>query len=163
MGLLRFVSLLLLAIWVGGAAVLGAVGAPTIFAVLEAHDPAGGRTLAGQLFGAVLTRFHHLSFVVGGLFLAVMGTRAALGPRPRRLGLRLWTMAAMLAASGVTAYVITPRIDAIRTTTSGAVASLPDDDPRKREFGRLHGASNVLMLCTIVGGVTLIWAELKDG
>ena len=163
MGLLRFVSLVLLAIWVGGAAVLGAVGAPTIFAMLEAKDPVAGRTLAGQLFGAVLTRFHQLSFVVGGLFLIVMGARAALGPRPRKLGLRLWTMAAMLAASVATAFVITPRIDAIRTSTNGPVASLPDDDARKGEFGRLHGISNVLMLFTILGGVGLMWAEMKDG
>ena len=162
MSLLRLVSLLILAVWVGGAAVLGSVAAPAIFAVLEARDPEAGRTLAGLLFGEVLARFHQLSWLLGGLFLAVMGIRAALGPRPRKLSLRLWTAAAMLAASLTTALYITPRIDDLRKGTSGTIAALPDGDSRKIQFGRLHGLSNVLMMFSIAAGIGLIYAEMKD-
>jgi hypothetical protein len=162
MSLLRLVSLLILAVWVGGAVVLGSVAAPAIFSVLEAHDPAGGRTLAGVVFGHVLARFQQLSWILGGLFVAVMGVRAALGPRPRRLSLRLWLAAAMIAASVTTALYVSPRIEAIRDATSGAVAALPDGDPRKVQFGRLHGLSNVLMILTIAAGVGLMYAEMKD-
>ena len=59
MAWLRLVSLVLLALWVGGLAVLGFVAAPAIFAALEAHDPTAGRALAGAVFGAVLWRFHY--------------------------------------------------------------------------------------------------------
>jgi len=96
MSVLRFVSVVLLAIWVGGLAALGTIGAPAIFATLESHDPAGGRTLAGAVFGAVFTRFQHVTWGLAGLLLAVLGLRAVLGPRPRRFAVRMWTIAAML-------------------------------------------------------------------
>lgn len=163
MALLRILSVLVLALWVGGAAVLGGVAAPTIFSSIEAHDPETGRVLAGQVFGAVFARFQQLTWILGGLYVALMAARAALGPRPRRLAIRLWMIAAMLAASLSTGLVIAPRIDAIRSGTAGAVASLPDTDPRKAEFGRLHGLSNALMLFAIAGGIGLLWAETRDG
>jgi hypothetical protein len=162
MSLLRLLSVLILAIWVGGAAVLGGVAAPTIFSVLEAHDPQAGRTLAGAVFGAVFARFQQLSWILGGLLIVVMALRAALGPRPRRFGLRLWGLAAMIAASLTTAFAIAPRIDAIRHETAGPVAALPDGDARKVELGRLHGLSTGLMFFAMGAGVALIFAEMKD-
>jgi hypothetical protein len=162
MSLLRLVSVLILALWVGGAAVLGSVAAPTIFSVLEAHDPAGGRTMAGLVFGQVLSRFQQLSWILGGLLVIVMAVRAALGPRPRKLAIRLWLLAAMIAASVVTAVVVSPRIEAIRDETQGSVAALPDGDARKVQFGRLHGLSNALMLFSLAAGVGLLYAEMKD-
>ena len=164
MSLLRLTSMIVLALWVGGLAALGFVAAPTIFSVLEGElsGAEAGRAMAGEVFGAVFQRFQHVAWVLGGLLLALYGLRAALGPRPRRLALRMWTTTAMLAMSLGTALVIAPRIDAIRQSTPGAVAALPDTDPRKGEFGRLHGLSNVLMVVTLLGGVGLIYAELKD-
>jgi hypothetical protein len=162
MSLLRLASVLALAAWIGGLAVLGGLAAPTIFGVLEAHDPVAGRTLAGLVFGAVFERFQHLSWGLGVVLLLLLGARAALGPRPRRLAVRLWTVTAMLAMSLGTGLVLAPRIDAIRDRTPGTVASLPDTDPSKIEFGRLHGLSNALMLVTLVAGVGLFWVEMKD-
>jgi hypothetical protein len=162
MSLLRLASVLILAAWTGGLAVLGGVAAPTIFSALEAHDPVAGRTLAGLVFGAVFERFQHLSWGLGAVLLLLLGARAALGPRPRRLAVRLWTVTAMLAMSLGTGLVLAPRIDAIRERTPGTVASLPDTDPAKIEFGRLHGLSNALMLVTLVAGIGLFWVEMKD-
>lgn len=162
MSLLRLACVLTLAIWIGGLAVLGLVTAPTIFRALEALDPVGGRTIAAIAFGAVFERFVHLSWGFAALMLALLGARAALGPRPRRLGIRMWTVTAMLAMSLATGLLIAPRINAIRESTPETMASLPDNDPRKIEFGRLHGLSNGLMIVTLVAGVGLIWAELRD-
>lgn len=162
MALLRVASLVVVAIWVGGLAALGFVAAPEIFATLESADPATGRVLAGQVFGAVFERFQHWAWGLGGLLIVLLITRALLGPRPRRLALRIWAIVGMITISLVTALVITPRIDRIRRDTTGAVAALPDSDARKAEFGRLHAISNVLMLFTLLGGVGLLWAETKD-
>ncbi|HXT69734.1 MAG TPA: DUF4149 domain-containing protein [Vicinamibacterales bacterium] len=162
MALLRVASLVVVAIWTGGLAVLGFVAAPEIFSTLEAGDAARGRVLAGQVFGAVFERFQHWAWALGGLLIALFIARALLGPRPRRLGLRLLGVSSMLALSLVTTFAITPRINAIRTETAGSVAALPDTDARKGEFGRLHGLSNVFMLITLLGGVGLIWAETND-
>jgi hypothetical protein len=162
MSVLRFASLLALAVWVGGLAALGGVGAPALFSVLEGRDPAGGRALAGELFGEIFLRFQHLAWLLGGAFVMLLITRRMLGPRPRPFGVRLAGASVMLALSLVAGLVLAPRIDAIRRETNGAVAALDDADPRKTEFGRLHGLSNALMGVTLVVGAGLIWLEMKD-
>lgn len=163
MSSLRFAAMVLLAVWVGGLAVLGGIGAPVIFAVLEAHDPLAGRALAGLVFGAVFDHFQHLTWGLGALLLVVLGARAALGPRPRRLAWRVWAVTAMLAMSLVTSLILVPRIEQISDSVTGAVAALPDTDARKIEFGRLHATSTSLMVVTLLAGLGLMWAEVNDG
>ncbi len=162
MSVLRFLAVVLLALWAGGLATLG-LGAPVIFSALEAHDPAAGRTLAGIAFGAMFTRFELVTLVLGLILIALLAVRAAVGARPRRVGWRVGMIVAMMAASAVTTFVISPRIDRLRETTPSAIADLPDSDARKIEFGRLHGASGALMGATLLAGLGLIWAELQDG
>jgi uncharacterized membrane protein len=162
MAWLRVASLVVLALWVGGLAVLGFVAAPAIFATLEAHDPSGGRALAGAVFGAVLWRFHYWIWALGVALLVLFLIRSLLGPRPRHLAVRMAVVSVMLSLGAVSAYYISPRIDQIRNDTNGAIASLADGDSRKTEFGRLHGLSSILMLCTLGAGISLLWAELQD-
>jgi hypothetical protein len=159
---LRFLALTMLTVWVGGLATLGAIAAPVIFAVLESHDPLAGRELAGTVFGAVFERFLSASLVCGVLVLLLLGIRAAIGPRPSRLGVRVWLVVAMLAVTaGSWAFVI-PRINATRRGTAGPIAGLRVDDPRRVAFGRLHALSNGLMLLTLAGGLVLVWFEGQD-
>ena len=160
MSLLRFVAVVALALWVGGLVALG-VAAPTLFQVLEQHAP-NGRELAGAAFGDVFARFQHVAWGLGTALLASIGARAALGPRPRRTGIRIWIAATMLALSLASALYIAPRIERIRASVPGPVASLPATDARRVEFGRLHGASNALMVATIVFGLGLLWFETRD-
>jgi Domain of unknown function (DUF4149) len=162
MSLLRFVSLLILAVWVGGLGVLAAIVAPSTFRILETQDPANGAVVAGLVFGYVFRRFQHIAWILGVGLGLLLWARALLGPRPRRVGLRLWTLTAMVVMTLVAGFVIAPRIDDIRSRTAGPVRSLPDADPVKGEFSRLHGASNALMLVTLVLGAGLIWMETKD-
>jgi hypothetical protein len=162
MKILRYVALLALAVWAGGLSALGAVAAPTLFAALQSQDPIAGREMAGWLFGTIFTRFQYVGLGAGVVLLGTLGARAALGPRPRRFALRMWTVAAMLAVSAVTTFVLAPRIEAIRTSVHAPIASLPETDPRRVTFGELHGASNVLMLFTILAGAALLWAESSD-
>jgi len=159
---LRFGSLLILALWIGGLAVLGAVGAPVIFATLEHLNPVDGREMAGRVFGALLGRFLLISWALGGLLLLLLGARAALGPRPRRWGLRMWAIAFMLTLSAATDLVVVPRIEAIRDSVSGPIAALPVDDPRSVAFGRLHGLSNGLLLGALAIGLGLFWVEIRE-
>jgi Domain of unknown function (DUF4149) len=163
MSVLRFVTLVALALWIGGLAVLGGIGAPTIFAVLDAHTPSGGVALGGLVFGAVFERFQHLAWVLGAVLLAAIGARAALGPRPHHFGVRMWTVALMLAFSLISGLVLAPRIDAIREATPGSVNALADSNPLRIQFNRLHGVANGLMLATLLAGLGLMWAEMSDG
>lgn len=163
MPFLRFLALAILAVWLGGLLILGTIAAPMLFAVLEEHDPIAGRTLAAVAFGAIFQRFETVSWLLGVLFIAVLIVRAALGPRPRRLAVRIWTASVMVAIAIVTTAYIAPRIDKIRRETTGTVAALRLDDPRRVEFTRLHNLSNILGLVTVLAGVWLLWCEAKDG
>jgi len=159
---LRVVSLALIALWIGGLAVLGMVAAPAIFRVLEANDPIAGRTLAALVFGDIFANFQRVAWGLGGGLLALLGIRAALGPRPRRLAVQLWLVIGMLAASAVTGLYLTPRIEALRAENTTTMAALPESDPRKVEFGRLHGLSNGLMALTLMAGLCVFWIESRD-
>lgn len=162
MSFLRLIGAAALAFWVGGLAALGAIAAPTLFASLASHDPTGGRELAGVVFGLIFMHFQYAAWAAGAVLLLSLGLRALLGPRPRRFKLRIWVGVGMLVASMVTVLLITPRIEAIRTSVTGPVAALPDQDPRKVAFGRWHGLSSGLMLVTILSGLGLLWAETHE-
>jgi hypothetical protein len=163
MVVLRTLAALALAVWIGGLAALGAIAAPTIFAELEARDPAAGRELAGAIVGALFQRFEWVAVVCGAIVIAALAIRAALGVTVRLSGARLLIAAGMVAITLVTTLAIAPKIDAIRRSTPTAIASLPADDPRRVMFGRLHGASNGLALLTLAGGLILLYMEMQDG
>lgn len=162
MSFLRYLAIVGLGLWIGGLVALGAVGAPTLFSVLEAAQGPGGRELAGAAFGAIFERFQYVSLGLGGLVVVSLGVRAAIGPRPTHFKLRLWAVVGLLVIAGATAFVVAPRIDRIRQSVAAPIASLPETDARRVAFGRLHGVSNVLMVVTVLVGLGLFWAENAD-
>ena len=78
MSALRFVSLVALAIWLGGMIAIGGVAAPAAFAVLDASR-------AATLVGEILRRFHLVSYGAAAIVLVSFTVMALVGPRPRRL------------------------------------------------------------------------------
>lgn len=159
---MRFVSNVLTSLWIGGLLALGYVAAPAAFSVLQAHDPVAGRVLAGQLFGVTLLRAQHFLLGAGIVQAILLNVRAAVGPRPRHYKVQFIVMLLMLAATGYSAFVIAPKIDAIRVAVNGPIAALADGDPTKTEFGRLHGWSNGLMALTLVGAISLMWFDRRE-
>jgi glucose dehydrogenase len=159
---LRYAALVALAVWVGGVLVLGGIAAPAIFDVTAARDIADGRLLAGAIFGEVLSRFHLLSYALGLFLFVSLAARAVLGPRPVRLAARMLIVVVMLVAAGYSGMVLTRQIDALRADIGVAPSSLPEDDPRRAAFGRLHGLSTALQLVPLAGGLLLMFFELKD-
>jgi len=159
---LRFASAVVLALWIGGLVTL-ALAAPVVFDVLETRDPANGRSLAGFVVGTLVERGQWLAWWLGGGAIALLALRAVIGPRPRRLAIRIWTVAAMLALTVAAGRFITPRVAEIRDTAGGRVTALAESDPRRIEFNRLHGLSSAVMLVTILAAAGLLYAEVRDG
>jgi hypothetical protein len=159
---MRFVSNLLSALWVGGLLALGYVAAPAAFAVLQAHDPAAGRALAGELFGNALLRAQHFLIGAGAIQAVLLNVRAAVGPRPRQYKVQLATVLLMIAITGYAAFIIAPKIETIRVAANGPIAALSNDNPAKAEFGALHGWSNGLMALTLIGAISLLWFDRRE-
>jgi hypothetical protein len=158
---LRYVGLLALTLWVGGLLVLGAIAAPSIFDVLAMRHVADDRVLAGAIFGEILRRFHLLSYVCGSVLLLTLMIRGVLGPRPIWFAARLGTAFLMLAASAYSGLV-SGHIARIQSEIGGAPSSLPVTDTRRIAFGRLHAVSTGLELVPVLGGLLLLFRELKD-
>ena len=160
--MLRYLYVVALVLWVGGLVVAGALVAPSVFGVLEAWNESEGRVLAGRVFGEVLLRLTWLSYVMGGVMFIALTLHRLLGARPIKYGIRVGIMGIMLVMMMITGFILIPQVDAIQAEVKGPVAELPDTDPRRMEFNRLHGLSNILFSITAIGGLALCWWEARE-
>ncbi len=160
--MLRYAGLLALTLWVGGLVVLGGIAAPSIFDVLARQPAADSRLLAGAIFGEVLRRFHLLSYACGAVLVGTLLARRVLGPRPVRFAVRLSIACLMCAAMVYSGTILSARIARAQSAIGAAPSSLPPGDPRRVAFGRLHAISTGLLALPVLGGLVLLFRELKD-
>ena len=152
MNRLAAIELVLLAMWLGAALLVATVLAPAAFRVLPT------RTLAGALVGQVLP-----VIFAAGLFLAIIAI--GLEARMTRYSLRLLVtapFAAMIIGCSVAQFVIAPRIETVRASIGGPVDTLPETDPRRVRFGKLHGYSVLWMGVAMLGAVAAIGTKLLN-
>lgn len=160
--MLRYAALLALVVWVGGLVALGGIAAPSIFDVVAERQLENGRILSGALFGEMLERFTVVSYAAGGVLMLTLLARRILGPRPHRFAWRAGIVAVMLAAAAYSSIVVGSRMEHLQKKTGVAPSTLPDGDPRRVEFGRLHGISTALQLVPLLGGLLLIFWEIRE-
>jgi Domain of unknown function (DUF4149) len=159
---LRYAGLLALTLWVGGLVVLGGIAAPSIFDVLAVRHVPDERLLAGAIFGEALRRFHLLSYACGVVLIASLLARGVLGPRPLKFAVRLGVACVMLIATLYSGIVVSSQIAKAQAAIGGAPSSLPEGDARRVAFGRLHALSTGLLTVPLVGGLLLLFRELRD-
>jgi hypothetical protein len=85
-----------------------------------------------------------------------------LGARPLKYGIRVGIMGLMLVMMFAMGFYILPQVNAIQAQVAGPVSHLADVDPRRVEFDRLHGLSNILFSITALGGLALCWWEARE-
>jgi hypothetical protein len=145
---LTAIELVLLAAWLGAAILVAAVVAPAAFRVLPS------RSLAGALVGQVLPVIFVSGVVVAALAV-VLEMRVSNG------AWRVTVTApfvAMIVACIVAQFVIGPKIEAVRAAIGGAVDALDAADPRRVQFGKLHGFSVLWMGVAMLGAS---WAIVR--
>ncbi len=162
MRVLRYFALVGLGIWVGGMVTLGALVAPVAFATVAAERIDGGRALVGILFAAFLHRFHVVALGAAAIVFASLVGRKLIGPRPVRFGARVGLLATMLAATLYSGFVLTGRIERIQREVGVPSLTLPDEDPVRAEFTRLHRLSVALMGFNVLGGLVLLGWEAVE-
>ena len=135
---LAFGIVVVLSMWLGAMLITSAVVAPAAFAVLPS------RTLAGALVGRVLPV----------LFIAAIAIGAATVVASHRVNpSAVVASVVMIAASAIAQFMISPRIERIRTAVGGPIDALGVTDPRRMDFGRLHGISVLLLGLAGLGAV----------
>lgn len=142
------VELVLVALWLGAAAVVALVVAPAAFDVLPS------RSLAGALVGRVLPVVFYAGMVLGAALVVVEGMAGSW------VSGRSISGAVTLVACVIAQLVIGARIAAVRASIPGAIEALSPDDPRRIAFGRLHGFSvgwlGIAILAALVAGVLAV-------
>ncbi len=133
-----------LALWLGASVFFSAAVTPALFAVLPT------RTLAGIVVGRVMPSLLFAGLTIGTL-VAALELLASGGAFSRA---RFACGVIVAGACAVAQFVIVPRIVALRESIGGPLESLAGDDPRRIDFGRLHGWSvawlGVAMLASLV-------------
>jgi hypothetical protein len=158
MFVIRYVALAALVVWLGGMIALGLLVAPSTFRVLQASDAVNGRILAGAVFGEILRLFHFVAYVCGAVLMVCLLAMKFIGPPPHAFLLRIGLVVLMLALAVYSGVPVTRELAGIQSQVSGPVNRLPDDDPRRTRFDRLHRTSTLLMTVNIgLGLVLLLW------
>ena len=141
---------LLLALWLGGGAVLLAIAAPAAFSASPTP------VAAADVVGAMLSRWHYLEILAPVILLLIELRRA----RP------LQAVRATLLALAILLGSIQIGLDLhIRTIRAGApipISLLSRDHPTRRRFGFFHGLSSLAMLLQVVAAAGVVAAE-NDG
>ncbi len=147
--------LLALVLWIGGIVFFGAVMAPTVFTVLPTHD------LAGKVVSRSLAELHLVGIICGFVFLicsmivayVTRGSAEVLAPRH-------WAIAAMIALTFIAQDVVAKKMLVIRNDI-GVIDNVPQNDPRRVEFNRLHVWSTRMEGCVLVLGLGALWGQAR--
>ena len=158
----RYVALIALVVWLGGMIVIGLIVAPSTFRVLQAHEGAAGRVVAGAVFGDVLRQFSLVAYGCGAAILVSLVMMKLIGPPPRAFPIRAAIAALMLAIAIYSGVPVSREIARIQSQTSGPMNQLPENDPRRVRFDRLHATSTLLMTVNMVLGVVLLFWYAKE-
>ena len=125
--LLLVVEVVALSFWLGAAVLLAAVVAPALFAALPS------RTSAGEVVGRVLPVLLWLGILVA-LIVGLIEVVARSGLLTKSAGFFI----ALACGYGL---VLGQRIDRLRTSVGQPIETLSASDPRRVDFGRMHGLS----------------------
>jgi len=133
-----------------------------IAAIGKAVAPVAGRALAGDLFGAILSRFHYVAYAAGAILLVTLAVMAILGPRPASYAIRSAIIVMMLGVAVYSGFVVLRRVDAIQREVGRLPSQLPAGDARRTEFDALHLLSTRLMLFNMMGALVLLYWEARE-
>ncbi|MEA2164231.1 MAG: hypothetical protein QOK37_2358 [Thermoanaerobaculia bacterium] len=122
------------ALWLGSGAFLLLTAAAAFSAASNAND-------AANVVGAVLIRWHYIALFAPLLLLVLEWRRS----RPAMLVI-LFIAIVLASFQGL----LDTRIRLIRMESPVSISSLSPDDPLRRHFGMLHGASSLFLIGQVI-------------
>ncbi|HKB78112.1 MAG TPA: DUF4149 domain-containing protein [Thermoanaerobaculia bacterium] len=139
-----------LALWIGGTVALGAAVAPVLFRSLPRHE-------AGALFGPSLRRFARVR--IWAVVLVIAGATIRYLAWETH-GMTAWIVIRWLAIAFLAfsiVYEVTTLEPAMESRRRELLPSLPDTDPRRQEFQRLHHRAELLMRMGLIAALVALF------
>ncbi len=155
MSILRFIKMLVLALWIGSIFYFAAVVAPTAFAVLPS------RTLAGMVVSRSLANLHWIGIVCGLIFLLCSVLLAMIEGGPSPFHGRDLLLVLMMAITLTAHFGIERRMNNLKTEM-GVIDVIPPQDTRRVEFNRLHVWSERLEGSVFFCGLVLLYLVVRE-
>ncbi len=147
--LLRSLVSLLLSVWVGAVAFCPVIAAIAFKVLPDPHT-------AGFVVRGCLLALHREGLVLGMLLLVLLlAAAAAHAYRRTLLGPVLCTVA-MLLLTAFSQWGILPRMERDRTAAGGDIDAVSSNNPYRRDFNRLHLASEELEEGVLAAGVAMV-------
>jgi hypothetical protein len=125
-----------------------------MLAASAAFRAAGNPTIAADVVGSMLTRWHYIA-LAAPLALFALELR-----RVRRVVLFVLFASVLLAAAQ---SLVDLRIRGIRASSPVPISELRREDPLRRRFGMLHGISMMLLALQAIGAGTVVMARDEFG
>ena len=150
--IVRCLRLLLLGLWLGAAVFFGAVVAPTVFGVLRGVQLPNANELAGMMITRILASINRGGFEIS-LFLIVTGYFLSKNKSRLVRFAEMISLAIMAIMTGVNHWIISARMQALRTAMQAPIDQIASSDPRRVAFDALHGYSVTAMGIAIVAGL----------
>jgi uncharacterized membrane protein len=155
MSIIRFFMLLSLVTWIGGIIFFASVVAPAAFGVLPT------RHMAGAVVNRTLGALHWIGIVCGIVFAAtsMISNRVQHGAA-QPFAARHLLVYLMILLTLISQLAVTPRIVALRGEMV-EVDRVPQDDPRRLEFNRLHQWSTRLEGAVLLFGLAVVYLTAR--
>jgi hypothetical protein len=154
--ILNFSRLILLACWFGAALFFGAVVAPAAFGVLRSFGLPNANEIAGSIVTRSLSVINIAGFLIALLLLVTAILRRNSSSRVSFV-VECVCLGVIALTTGIGHWLIAARMRALRAAMELPIDQIAASDPRRIEFGSLHGYSvNVLGLAMIAALVALV-------
>ena len=143
---------LLLGLWLGAAIFFGAAVAPNLFGLLRAANLANANELAGTIVTRLLAIINRGGFEIGLFLLITAYFVSKYESRLVRFA-EMISLAILAIMTGVSHWLISARMLAIRASLSAPIDQIAGNDPRRIEFDSLHRYSTAVMGVAVVAGL----------
>ena len=150
--IIRRIRLLLLGLWLGAAVFFGAAVAPAVFGVLRGTQLSNANELAGMIVQRSLAVVNRGGFEIA-LFLIVTGFFINRRESRRLQFAEMISLAIMAIMTGVSHWVISARMLALKVAMQAPIDQIAGNDPRRIAFDALHSYSVTAMGVAIVVGL----------
>jgi hypothetical protein len=150
--IIAYLRLLFMGLWLGAAIFFGAAVAPTVFGVLRGAQLANADELAGMMVQRLLAVINRSGFEIA-LFLIITGYFIGKGENRLARYAEMISLAIMAIMTGVSHWIISARMLALRAAMQPSIDQIAPNDPRRIAFDALHGYSVKAMGVAIAAGL----------
>jgi hypothetical protein len=146
---IRALVWLLLVLWLGGVMFFPVTAWAAFGTIADTH-------VAGTVVAKCLRVLHYEGLLAGILIIVLLITGWRLRAFSRIVAAPIVLVLAMLALTGFSQFWIIPKMEGYRIAAGGSVDAVPENNPNRVAFNRLHHTSVLVEEGVMLGGILTV-------